>query len=375
MNILWDFRLFSYGYRDRGIGTWCRNVAASILKLRPDCRLFVWGDRSTIPAQLQANSIIWIPYRKGSWKSSILILPWLVLRHRIDLLHYWVTLGPLPSIGMTPFAPCPSIATVYDMGVELWGTPYGNHVRSTAYWSMQKRYFSSISGIIAISGATMEDLLRTVSPAAAIRDVVYMPLIDTSPQPPPATQRGAFFITLGGSTHKNCSSIVAAFSRVRSRHPAYRLIILGPIDPAEESLAMLPDGVTLVPSMERYEEYLRTCSGLLFCSLYEGLGIPPLEAMRRGCPLLLSAIAPLNETCSGAGRFVDPRSVDGIAEGIDALVTDTALWADRSLSGAKAYRMLSDDASDRCLRMYERLTGKTVSRQASDSLSPPGGRP
>ncbi|MBN1309465.1 MAG: glycosyltransferase [Chitinispirillaceae bacterium] len=364
MNILWDLRLFSYGYRDRGIGTWCRSVAASILKVHPGCRLFLWGDRAAVPAALHADSSVWIPYRKGSWESSILILPWLALRHRIDLLHYWVALGPLQSIGIAPFAPCPSIATVHDMGVELWNTPYGNYVRSTAYWSMQKRFFSSINGIIANSKATMEDLLQTVSTATGVRDVVYMPLIHTLPQPTATMQRGTFFITLGGGIHKNCSRVVAAFTRVKARHPAYRLIILGAVNPAEESLAALHEGVTVETSMERYGEYLHTSSGLLFCSLYEGLGIPPLEAMLQGCPLLLSAIAPLHETCSGAARFADPRSIEQIAEGIEALIADTALWAARSLAGAKAYRMLSDDAPDRCLRMYERLTGKTVARRA-----------
>ena len=369
MNVLWDFRLFSYGYRDRGIGVWCRSVTSSILRLQPKINLFVWGDRAAVPAVLQDQSFTWIPYRKGSWKSCILILPWLVIHHRIDLLHYWVALGPLRAIGISPLCPCPSIACVFDMGVENWDIPHCRAVKRSTYWAMQKRFFTSTNGCLADSAATMGEITHVFSAVPEVRQVVYMPIHDEH-MIPPSIERLPYFITLGGSIHKNCLRVVKAFSHVRSRHPDYRLVILGETDTIEESLINLPGGVMLEPSLERYEEHLRSCSGLLFCSLYEGLGIPPLEAMSFGCPLLLSDIPPLRETCSDAGLFVDPLSVEAITAGIEKLITDTSEWAMRSLTGAKVYHSLSNDSPDQVLRMYEQLTGTTMARKAADSSHP-----
>jgi glycosyltransferase involved in cell wall biosynthesis len=117
--------------------------------------------------------------------------------------------------------------------------------------------------------------------------------------------------------------------------------------------------------MARYETYLRTCSGLLFCSLHEGLGIPPLEAILHGCPLLLSDLPSLRETCDGAARFVDPGSSESIEQGIEDLLADPHGWSERSAAGAKRYHLLSADTPLRCLRLYERLTGGTVVQPSS----------
>ncbi len=375
MNVLWDLRLFSYGYRDRGVGTYCREVASALLRRRPEMNIVVWADRDAVPETLQSDTFTWIPYHKGTWKSGMFILPWLIRRHRIDLLHYWVALGPLRAIGLTPWPCVPSVATVYDIGVELWDTPWCRAVKNSAYWSAQKRLFLKLKGILAISSATMQDITVRFPSCRAAHDVVYMPLTMESSRELPPTRRLPFFITLGGAAHKNCAAVVAAFARIRKQHPDFSLRILGEIDKDEESLTVLPDGVSIEPTMERYREYLSTASGLLFCSRSEGLGIPPLEAMRQGCPLLLSSIPPLLETCAGAGKFVDPRSIDAIARGIEDLIAHNALWAGRSACGAPVYRSLSGDAPDRCLRMYEKLTNTTIACNAPPPSSAEGKGP
>ena len=86
----------------------------------------------------------------------------------------------------------------------------------------------------------------------------------------------------------------------------------------------------LEDSMGKYKETSGNCSGLIFCSLYEGLGLPPIEGMNCGCPLLLSDIEPLHETCHDAAVFVNPLDVEEIAEGMMKLASNNGLWSLRS---------------------------------------------
>ncbi|HHI02617.1 MAG TPA: glycosyltransferase family 1 protein, partial [candidate division Zixibacteria bacterium] len=68
-------------------------------------------------------------------------------------------------------------------------------------------------------------------------------------------------------------------------------------------------------------------NALLFVypSLYEGFGLPPLEAMACGCPAVVSKTASLPEVCGDAAFYVDPYDTDDIARGMEALINDKAL--------------------------------------------------
>ena len=69
-------------------------------------------------------------------------------------------------------------------------------------------------------------------------------------------------------------------------------------------------------SDERLVELYRTTVALVFPSLYEGFGLPPLEAMACGCPVAVSQVGALPEVCGDATVYFDPTSAEGIAQGI-----------------------------------------------------------
>ncbi len=73
----------------------------------------------------------------------------------------------------------------------------------------------------------------------------------------------------------------------------------------------------------------------VFPSLYEGFGMPPLEAMACGCPVAVSAVASLPEACGDAAAWFDPRSPEAIAIAIDGLLADEALRADLTHRGIR----------------------------------------
>ncbi|UCB52689.1 MAG: glycosyltransferase family 4 protein, partial [Candidatus Zixiibacteriota bacterium] len=95
---------------------------------------------------------------------------------------------------------------------------------------------------------------------------------------------------------------------------------------------------------------------LVFPSLYEGFGLPPLEAMACGCPVVTSNAASLPEVCGEAAHYVDPESVDSIAQGIHQVVTDQNLRNTLIHKGIKRAQLFSwEKAAKRVLDIFEEV--------------------
>jgi glycosyltransferase involved in cell wall biosynthesis len=92
---------------------------------------------------------------------------------------------------------------------------------------------------------------------------------------------------------------------------------------------------------ENLAKLYRGALGFVFPSLYEGFGLPPLEAMACGTPVLTSNVCSLPEVVGKAGVLVDPLNVEAIADGIRSLVENAAMRADLRQSGLLRAREFS----------------------------------
>ena len=353
MRILWDFRLFSYGYADRGVGTYTRQLAEAILKENITDLIIIWADKESIPGNMKSWPVKWIPYKPGSWKNDLYTIPYLINKHAIDIYHYWIALGPIHNIGMGIMHPCKAIATVYDLGVELWhDVPFAASKRNTWYWKTQKRLIQQCQTAICISKATESDLKQVIQNQSLKTEVIYMP----TPHENNVTdkKRDPYFTTLGGSVHKNLKRVIEAFKKVKRDHPEYELLVLGDIDRKEELPKKTPEYIRF-EDMSRYAHHLQRASGLIFCSLHEGLGIPAIEAMLFRCPLLLSDIPSLREICEGYACFVNPLDINNITNGMNELINNQDYWIEKSKEGKEHYKSLSENSGKKILKIYKRF--------------------
>lgn len=352
MNILWDFRLFSLGYRERGVGAYTLALARAFSDMEISSDVFILGDKKSVPESIGLKNVKWIEYRCCDWKQDLIRIPLIIRRYKIDIFHYWIALGPLRQIGLGMFHPCTTIATIYDLGTENWDVPFLKTVKRSRYWKIQKKLIGFVDQIICISEATSRDV-KEMFPSLSQKTQVIYPVLSLNKEKK-ESERQKYFITLGGSVHKNTARVVKAFDFIRSKMPDYQLKILGHVDRNEEGLRDVPPNVIFEDSMDKYKEHLENCSGLIFCSLYEGLGIPPIEGMNCGCPLLLSDIEPLHETCHDAAVFVSPFDVEEIAGGMMKLITNNRLWSMRSFQGASDYELKNRNAGARLLEIYDK---------------------
>src|SRR5204863_3920794 len=116
--------------------------------------------------------------------------------------------------------------------------------------------------------------------------------------------------------------------------PELRLVLTGGGD-----FGRVPEGVEvrgLVPR-EELVSLLRHAAALVFPSLYEGFGQPPLEAMACGCPVAVSDAASLPEVCGDAARYFDPLSADDMASAIEDVLDAPEEWAARGLERVQLF--------------------------------------
>jgi glycosyltransferase involved in cell wall biosynthesis len=134
--------------------------------------------------------------------------------------------------------------------------------------------------------------------------------------------------------HKNHARLFEAFALVRRRRPELRLVLTGGGHGRE-----FPEGVEALGnvSFDELVSFYRRAAAVVFPSLYEGFGLPPLEAMACGCPVACSVAASLPEVCGDAARYFTPDDPDEIAVAVEDVLVDPESWSARGLERAAGF--------------------------------------
>jgi glycosyltransferase involved in cell wall biosynthesis len=230
----------------------------------------------------------------------------------LDAIHFPVGVM-LPMVEAPPAA-----TTLHDLQHETFPEFFSRSqlaYRRRVYGATLRR--SRI--VIAISGYVRDSLVEhTGVDPARIRVITHG--VDHSRFRPGAAPREDFLLYPANRwPHKNHDRLFEAFRLVRRERPSLRLVLTGGSDNGRS----LPQGVEThgrVPVEELVELY-QTAAAVVFPTLYEGFGMPALEAMACGCPLAVSRVGPLPELCGDAAVYFDPASVEDIARGIDEVLS------------------------------------------------------
>jgi glycosyltransferase involved in cell wall biosynthesis len=259
----------------------------------------------------------------------------------------------VPAHTLPPIVPRASVATIHDLGYLHFP---GEHPPATRWLRRLSNRWSArrATRVVAISAATRDDLIRH---EGVRREKIAVVHHGRAPWFSPVTDRalldaararyqldGPYLLFVGTlQPRKNLERLLAAFDRVAADRPGLLLALVGAAgwqpDRLDRALARLRarDRVRLlgfVPDAD-LPALLSGALGLALPSLYEGFGIPALEAMACGAPVLASSTSSFPEVVGEAGLLVDPLSVDAIADGLRLLTDDGELRAELGRRGVK----------------------------------------
>jgi len=153
--------------------------------------------------------------------------------------------------------------------------------------------------------------------------------------------------------HKNHARLFEALAILRRARPELRLVLTGAFHEGRP----VPDGVEVLGRVPQWKlvELYRSAAALVFPSLYEGFGQPPLEAMACACPVAVSRAGPLPEIYGDAAAYFDPHSPEDIAEIVQRLLADPGANVRRGLEVAARYTW------DRCAGGHEEVYEELLS--------------
>jgi glycosyltransferase involved in cell wall biosynthesis len=199
-------------------------------------------------------------------------------------------------------------------------------------WSLRRA-----ETVIAISRHVKETLVERMKIEPERIEVIHLGLDHELFRPGADGHRQPFLLYPANAwPHKNHGRLFEAFGRLRQARPDLRLVLTGS---GLEKLTGVPPGVEVrgrVPR-DKLAELYRTASALVFPSLYEGFGQPPLEAMASGTPVAVSRAGSLPEVCGDAALYFDPTSTDEITEAIVAVLERPERLIERGLERASGF--------------------------------------
>ena len=244
---------------------------------------------------------------------------------RADVVHFPLTVM-IPRVS-TP----PAVVTVLDLQHEFLPQFFSRaeraYRRAVYGWSIRRsRLVVTISEHAARAVVERYDVLESrVRPIhLGLDHAVFHPGDDV---------RGRFLVYPARAwPHKNHERLFVAFSELRHNHPELELLLTAYEGPT-------PSGVRSLGHVSRDElaRLYRTAAGLVFPSLFEGFGQPPLEAMACGCPVASSNAAALPEVCGDGARFFDPTSVEAMVEAVEDILARPDEWRARGLARAAGF--------------------------------------
>jgi glycosyltransferase involved in cell wall biosynthesis len=228
-----------------------------------------------------------------------------------------------PLTVMLPRVDAPAAITVHDLQHEVF-PQFFSRPQLTFRRHVYGRSVRASRLVIAVSEHVRDDLVSRLGyPREQVR-VVYHGIDHALFRPqagsggPGDCGRGPFVLyPANWWPHKNHELLLEAFALVRPTRPELRLVLTGAGHPSN-----LPEGVASLGRIgdDHLADLYRTAAALVFPSLYEGFGLPPLEAMACGCPAAVSRAGALPEVCGDAAVYFDPTSVEDIARGIDEVL-------------------------------------------------------
>jgi len=333
------------GAHETGNETYIVNLLEELAK-RPElyCGAVISPD-SQIPGRLEDSSLDLIPLKStNDWLRLASYLPKISRAWQADILHT-TYISPL-------IAPCKQVVTVHDVVFKRYPDFFSPRDR-ILFSTLLPLTLHAVDAVITVSSHARDEILtfyphlqgKVHVTLEAASSKLFKPINDVR-----AFERmqseyeidANFILAVGNlQPRKNLSRLIEAFSRIRENGNPLQLVIVG------KSQWQSSDIYTLVKKLDLDDKVVFTgyvpdedlavlynmAAVFVYPSLYEGFGLPVLEAMNCGTPVITSNCSSLPEVAGDAAILVDPYSTDAISAAMEKVLNDNKLERDLSVIG------------------------------------------
>ncbi len=361
------------GERETGNELYTLNLVRGLLRVAPD-RTFALltphphllpedvrsHPRARVVRVLAGNSLLRVP----------LALPYAAWRVGASLLHV--------NYILPPACPCPGVITVHDLAYDLFPADAPPRDR-LVLGPLMPLSIRRAAAIIAVSESTKRDIMRRFGVAEERVTVTHEatpshihPVTDPVALACVRQKYGlaqTYILAVGNlQPRKNVARLIQAYGLLRREGLVGCLAIVGKARWRESEVFRLVRELGLEKSViftgyvpdEDMSALYSGAAALAYPSLYEGFGLPVLEAMTCGTPVVTSNVSSLPEVAGDAALLVDPTSKPDLAAALRAVLTDGHLAADlRARGQARAASFSWAETARRTLAVYERVVSVT----------------
>jgi len=363
-----------YGPLGKGLGRYTQEIVDNIINIDRDNDYVIFLGANNFdefivpPTETERIKKVKVNIRWYTWKEQI-FLPFYFKRERLDLIHF--PHFNVPILVLNKF-----VVTVHDLILTKFPTirattlsPLVYKLKNLAYRLVIWLALRRAQKIITVSEFTKKDIVAQfhiaprkivvtyegVANLAKGNDTLFVKKLDEEGTLGRYKINHNFLLYIGNAyPHKNLEGLVRVFAEVLPEYPQLRLVLVGKSDyfydrvkDYARSLGLYREGQAnspiifpgYVPDME-LEILFKRALFYIFPSLYEGFGLPPLEAMAKGCPVLSSDKSSLPEILGDAAYYFNPDDDHQMKAAIKKMIGDGGLRADlvrKGFSQAKKY--------------------------------------
>jgi glycosyltransferase involved in cell wall biosynthesis len=375
-----DARLFGTA-QAAGIGTYTEELIGNLITVDPEDHytVFVTPETAAVFPFFGANlTKRAVPFRHYTLAEQ-LFYPRLLARAKFDLIHYTNFNTPVF------FRKVPSVVTIHDLTLLFFpGRKHRSVLYRAAYRYIIKQSCQNATRIIAVSEGTKTDIIKHLGIAPEKIDVIYEGVSSrlraaSNPKRIEMIQAkynitSPFFLYVGQwRAHKNLVRLIRAFAILRRRYNLeYQLVIVGKQDPLAPEIPEtikqlgLSDSVILTGYIADTDlaDFYHAAEAFVFPSLYEGFGIPPLEAMAVGTPVISSNASVMPEVLGQAALYFDPLNVEDIAAKLYQFATSFKVRQElKELAPIQVRKYSFPRMARETLAVYRRVLTKSDSTQ------------
>ncbi len=348
-----------------GVGHYTAELITALID-RADGRRYALLANRTLNGATPGGSLGQVGQRfpnRSAWMQ--LLLPRDLAALRPDVCHFTNSIAPL-------HAPCPIVVTLHDMSLFVHAQLHPVKSRLVVR-SIIPAVARRAAAIITVSHHAKREIVAGLNiPPEKVHVVYeaaapqYHAIADAAELDRVRRRYGLHkpFVLYVGTIEprKNLTRLVTAFAQVQRQYPDLELILVGQLGWQYRSLLKAIEDLQLGSAVRRVgyvpdadlPALYNLARVLAFPSLYEGFGLPVIEAMACGTPVLTSNGSSLAEIAAGASCLIDPLNVNAIASGLLRLGTDDDLHARLRVAGlARAAQFSWQRAAAETVRVYD----------------------